>query len=108
MMPSTKKVYNAQHDDREMTGTRRRNMQRSRSPLKWEHDLFQDHESKEQEEIAVNDIEDDNMKWRQAIVIHYLTVPSSVMVRSVVQVPMGSTGFGPQYDNFYHQYQRQQ
>jgi len=58
-----------------MTATRRRNMQRSHSPLKWEHDLFQDHESKEQEEIAVNDLEDDdNMKWRQAIIIFYFTI----------------------------------
>ena len=52
-----------------MTNTRRRNMQRARSPLKWEHDLFQDKEIKEQEEMAVIDNEDDNMKWRQATII---------------------------------------
>lgn len=75
--------------------------------MKWEHDLFQDSESKEQEELAVNDLEDDNMKWRQAF-ISILLMSLLMKNRSVVQVPMGSTGFGPQYDNFYHQYQRQQ
>ena len=59
-------MHGGQHDDREMSAVRRRNMQRSRSPLKWEHDLFQD-ESKEQEEtIPVIDNEDEYMKYRQA------------------------------------------
>ena len=49
-----------------MSSVRRRNMQRSRSPLKWEHDLFQENEAKEQEEMTVIDNEDDNMKYRQA------------------------------------------
>ena len=34
-------------------------------PLKWEHDLFQNNEAKEQEEMTVMDNEDDNMKQRQ-------------------------------------------
>lgn len=63
-------LHGGQHDDREMSGTRRRNMQRSRSPLKWEHDLFQDNEAKEQEEIAIIDNEDDTMKWRQVIILY--------------------------------------
>lgn len=45
-------------------------MRRPRSPVKWEHDLFQDNESKEheQEEMAIIDNEDDSMKWRQATI----------------------------------------
>lgn len=58
-----------------MTSTRRRNMPRSRSPLKWEHDLFKD-ESKEQEEMPVIDNEDDNMKWRQATTVYCLRIVS--------------------------------
>ena len=58
-----------------MISTRRRNMPRSRSPQKWEHDMFQD-ESKEQEEMAVIDNEDDNTKWRQATSVYCLMVMS--------------------------------
>ena len=58
-----------------MISTRRRNIPRSRSPQTWEHDLFQD-ESKEQEEMAVIDNEDDNTKWRQATSVYCLMVMS--------------------------------
>ncbi|XP_065897806.1 RNA-binding protein 25-like [Dysidea avara] len=82
------------HDDREMQSARHRGGQRPRSPVKWEHDLFKDHEQPQEPEVdtvIADEEDDDNTKWR-----------------SVVKVPVGSTGFGPQYDSFYHQHQRQQ
>jgi len=46
---------------------RRRLGQRSRSPLKWEHDLFKDPEKQQEQELdTMVDEDNDNSKWRQA------------------------------------------
>ena len=65
MLDNNTFMLGGQHDDREMSAARRRNMQRSRSPLKWEHDLFQDETKQQEETIAVIDNEDEYMKYRQ-------------------------------------------
>ena len=52
-----------------MQSVRRRGGQRPRSPLKWEHDLFKDHEQPEEQEVdamIADEEDDDNTKWRQA------------------------------------------
>ena len=52
-----------------MQSARHRGGQRPRSPVKWEHDLFKDHEQPQEPEVdtvIADEEDDDNTKWRQA------------------------------------------